>query len=111
MTDPQSPRHPSDSDWHPQVFPTARAQHLAEAGLPQPPTNFEPYEAWILLAAAHLFEAVDTARDELERDRDFLWVGDVPLVRHPSPQGNTRQECINEAVRRFLTYINELQEG
>lgn len=76
--------------------------------LPMPPTNFEPYEAWVQAATAHLHGAVDTARDELERDRDWIPLEAIHLT---APAGMTRQECIREAVRRFLAHLNELQEG
>jgi hypothetical protein len=68
------------------------------------------YDAWIDAATGHLFGALDTARDELERDRDFLTEdgqGDLPSP----PQGPARDACAAAAVRRFLAHLNSLQEG
>jgi hypothetical protein len=77
--------------------------------LPMPPTNFEPYEEWVKIATDHLSDSVDTAIDELQRDRDF--VPEDTKGSTLSPAGNTRRVCIDEAVRRFIARVNDAQEG
>jgi len=74
--------------------------------LPMPPNNFAPYEGWVKIATDHLSGSLDTAIDELQRDRDF-----VEGLGTLSPQGNTRQDCITEAIRRFIARVNDAQEG
>lgn len=66
------------------------------------------YPDWVNFAFAHIFEAVDTAIDEVQRDADFL-TEDDPKV--PSPEGDDRQECIREAVARFVAEVMTAQEA
>jgi hypothetical protein len=64
------------------------------------------YDAWIDAATAHLHGALDTARDELERDHDFL---DEELPPSP-PSGPARDACIRAALRRLYADLADLQE-
>ena len=79
-----------------------------DSGLPKAPTNFAPYEEWVRRATDHLSNAVDTAIDELQRDRDFLH---APLLDELSPDGETRELCREEAIRRFVARVIGEQEG
>lgn len=71
------------------------------------PHPLTPYEGWIALATGHLINAVDTALDELDRDRDFI-PEDHDDVNSPT---DDREECRREAVRRFVEEVNGYQEG
>lgn len=69
------------------------------------------YAAWTDAATRHLHSALDTARDELERDRDFLEEYLRPPIEFSPPPGPQRDACTAEAMRRFLAHLIDLQEG
>jgi hypothetical protein len=90
------------------AFMTDQPTHL-------PLARFDPslFEGWISLAADHLMNSLDTAIDELQRDRDFI--DDAHLGDHDGVNSpyfiDERANCINLAVARFLKSLDALQEG
>ena len=76
-----------------------------------PLARFDPslFEGWISLAADHLMNSLDSAVDELQRDRDWL---PEEYAGINSPYFiDERANCINLAVARFLKSLDALQEG
>jgi hypothetical protein len=67
------------------------------------------FDTWIDAAASHLYNAVDTALDELQRDRDFV-DPDAPDFPSP-PDGDARDACICAAVNRFKEFLDSPLEG
>lgn len=72
--------------------------------LPAIPAEFD---AWVDAATAHLYGSLDTAIDELQRDRDFL--GDDAIA--DSPTGPARDAAIRHALTRMIRLLNDAQEA
>jgi hypothetical protein len=68
-------------------------------------------DEWVDAAARHLYEAVDTARDELARDRDFLFEGTISPTFLSPTDPRLRDLAIAHAMRRFLRMLEGDQEG
>lgn len=70
-----------------------------------------PYEEWVNIAFSHLYGSLDTAMDELDRDRDFFSDEETPLILASPLDKETRDACKVEAMRRFLAALNAEQES
>ena len=67
-----------------------------------------PFTEWVDFAFAHIMNAVDTALDELDRDRDFLTPDDPKVA---SPEGRDREVAKELAIARFVNEVIALQES